>query len=387
MKGWYFIMSALFFKNARVYRTEHRDFMPGSVVVENGKIQAILTEDAAAPAGAEVIDAMGQYLVPGFVDAHTHGRIGFDFDSATAEQMCAMRTSYAQDGTTTVFPTIASAPLSQIETAIDNVKAAGFEGIHLEGRYLNEKRRGAHRADLLFPLDTEEASRLFERMSPLNIHISCAAELDGGEEFVKNAIAHGATVSLGHTDATYEEAVEAMSWGVNAFTHTFNAMRPIHHREPGPVVAGLTAEDAYCEIIADGFHLNPAIVKLVYLAKKPAHLTLITDSMSATGCADGEYSIAGEKVFVVDGKAVNVEGAISGSTINLYQAVRNLMTFAGISFAEALPYATVVPASMLKIDDHVGSLAVGKDADILLVDVDSLAITAVYRKGDPIALA
>ncbi len=380
-------MSALLFKNACIYRTELRDFMSGSVVVENGKITAILAENDPVPADAAVIDAMGQYLVPGFVDAHTHGRIGYDFDSATEAQMRAMRTSYAQDGTTTVFPTIASAPLSQIETAIDNVKAAGFEGIHLEGRFLNEKRRGAHRADLLFPLDTKELLKLLDRMQPLNVHISCAAELEGGEEFVKTAISRGATVGLGHTDATYEQACEAMSWGINAFTHTFNAMRPIHHREPGPVVAGLTAENAYCEIIADGFHLNPAIVKLVYLAKKPAHFTLITDSMSATGCADGEYSIAGEKVFVVDGKAVNVEGAISGSTINLYRAVRNLMTFAGISFAEALPYATIVPASMLKIDDHVGSIAAGKDADLLLVDPATLAITAVYQKGDAIALS
>ncbi len=380
-------MSAILLKNARIYRTEHRDFILGSVVIEDGKIKDILSEADPGMSICDVRDAKGQYLIPGFVDAHTHGRIGYDFDSATAEQMCAMRTSYAQDGTTTVFPTVASAPLAQIENAIDNVKAAGFEGIHLEGRYLNEKRRGAHRADLLYPLDVEELSSLLDRMQPLNIHISCAAELENGEAFVKTALARGATVSIGHTDATYEQAIEALSWGVNAFTHTFNAMRPIHHREPGPVVAGLTEENAYCEIIADGFHLNPAIVKLVYLAKKPAHLTLITDSMSATKCADGEYSIAGEKVFVVDGKAVNVEGAISGSTISLYQAVRNLMTFAGISFAEALPYATIVPASMLKIDDHVGSIVKGKDADLLLCDPDTLAITAVMQKGNDIALS
>lgn len=370
-------------KNARVYRTEQRDFIPATVVVEEGKIKSILAPDACT-CDMTVVDGTGKLLVPGLVDTHTHGRIGYDFDSATVEQMKDMRHSYAVDGTTTVFPTIASAPLAQIEQAIDNVKEAGYDCIHLEGRYLNCKRRGAHRADLLFPLDVNEFSALLDRMEGLTVHISCAAELEGGEAFVKTAVSRGATVSLGHTDATYEEALEAISWGVNSFTHTFNAMRPIHHREPGPVVAALATEGVYAEVIADGFHLNPAIVKLAYLAKRPAHLTLITDSMSATRCADGEYAIAGEKVYVVDGKAINEEGNISGSTITLYQAVRNLMKFAGVSYAEALPYATIVPATEVGIDGTVGSIAEGKRADLLLVDAESYEITNVWQAGEAV---
>ncbi|MBR5222446.1 MAG: N-acetylglucosamine-6-phosphate deacetylase [Clostridia bacterium] len=370
-------------KNARVYRTEQRDFIPATVVVEEGKIKSILAPDACT-CDMTVVDGTGKLLVPGLVDTHTHGRIGYDFDSATVAQMKDMRHSYAVDGTTTVFPTIASAPLAQIEQAIDNVKEAGYDCIHLEGRYLNCKRRGAHRADLLFPLDVNEFSALLDRMEGLTVHISCAAELEGGEAFVKTAVSRGATVSLGHTDATYEEALEAISWGVNSFTHTFNAMRPIHHREPGPVVAALATEGVYAEVIADGFHLNPAIVKLAYLAKRPAHLTLITDSMSATSCADGEYAIAGEKVYVVDGKAINEEGNISGSTITLYQAVRNLMKFAGVSYAEALPYATIVPATEVGIDGTVGSIAEGKRADFLLVDAESYDITNVWQAGEAV---
>ena len=370
-------------KNARVYRTEQRDFIPATVVVEEGKIKSILAPDACT-CDMTVVDGTGKLLVPGLVDTHTHGRIGYDFDSATVEQMKDMRHSYAVDGTTTVFPTIASAPLAQIEQAIDNVKEAGYDCIHLEGRYLNCKRRGAHRADLLFPLDVNEFSALLDRMEGLTVHISCAAALEGGEAFVKTAVSRGATVSLGHTDATYEEALEAISWGVNSFTHTFNAMRPIHHREPGPVVAALATEGVYAEVIADGFHLNPAIVKLAYLAKRPAHLTLITDSMSATRCADGEYAIAGEKVYVVDGKAINEEGNISGSTITLYQAVRNLMKFAGVSYAEALPYATIVPATEVGIDGTVGSIAEGKRADLLLVDAESYDITNVWQAGEAV---
>ncbi len=370
-------------KNARVYRTEQRDFIPATVVVEEGKIKTILAPDACT-CDMTVVDGTGKLLVPGLVDTHTHGRIGYDFDSATVEQMKDMRHSYAVDGTTTVFPTIASAPLAQIEQAIDNVKEAGYDCIHLEGRYLNTKRRGAHRADLLFPLDVTEFTALLDRMEGLNIHISCAAELEGGEAFVKTAVSRGATVSLGHTDATYEEALDAISWGVNSFTHTFNAMRPIHHREPGPVVAALATEGVYAEVIADGFHLNPAIVKLAYLAKRPAHLTLITDSMSATRCADGEYAIAGEKVYVVDGKAINEEGNISGSTITLYQAVRNLMKFAGVSYAEALAYATIVPATEVGIDSVTGSITEGKRADLLLVDAETYDITGVWQAGEAV---
>lgn len=370
-------------KNARVYRTDMRDFVSAAVVVENDKIKAVLPPDACVSA-SDTVDGTGCLLAPGLIDTHTHGRIGYDFDSATVEQMKAMRRSYAEDGSTTVFATIASAPLSQIEQAIDNIREAGFGCIHLEGRYLNTKRRGAHRADLLFPLDIAEFTSLLDRMEGMNIHISCAAELEGGEAFVKCAVGRGATVSLGHTDATYEEALEAVSWGVNSFTHTFNAMRPIHHREPGPVVAALTTENVYAEVIADGFHLNPAIIKLAYLAKRPAHLTLITDSMSATRCADGEYAIAGEKVYVVDGKAINEEGNISGSTITLYQAVRNLMKFAGISFAEALAYATIVPAAEVGLDSIKGSIEEGKLADLLLIDEETLEIKSVWQAGESI---
>ncbi len=378
-------MSASFvITNAQVYRTETRDFMNGSVVVKNGRIMEILPleiEKSVDP----LINADGCYLVPGLVDIHTHGRIHYDFDSATTEEMQRMRRSYAADGTTTLLPTVASAPMENIEHAIDRIKEVGFDGIHLEGRYLNIKRRGAHRTDLLAPLDTEELTRLLHRMEPLKtVHITCAPELDGGEVFVKTALAHGATVAIGHTDATFEQAEDARMWGATALTHTFNAMPPLHHRNPGVLAAGLNADDMYCEIIADGFHLAPAIVNLVYKMKRPEHLVLITDSMSATRCEDGDYSIAGQKVFVRDGKAVNEDGAIAGSTITLYSAVLHFMQYTGASFAEALAYATITPAKMVGLDTVTGSIAVGKRADLLLIEKDSLAIKCVYAAGQEI---
>ena len=367
-------------ENALVYRTEQRAFVPGSVTVENGIITGT---DVSAPKG-ETVNAQGRYLVPGLVDAHTHGRISYDFDSATTDQMIRMRRSYAMDGTTTLFPTIASAPFPQILTAIDRVQEAGFEGIHLEGRYLSEKRRGAHATKLLHSLDVEELTTLLERMRPLTVHMTCAPELENGEAFVKKALEYGATVSLGHSDAGYDEAMRAFEWGVTATTHTFNALAPIHHRSPGSVTAAFLSENVFCEIIADGFHLHPAIVKLTYRNKQPDHLVLITDSMSATGCEDGEYSIAGETVYVRDGKAVNVEGAIAGSTITLYTAVRNLMKFAGIPLEQAIPCATILPARMLRIDEKVGSIAEGKRADLLLIEPDGYEICGIWQAGERI---
>ncbi|MCQ2432431.1 MAG: N-acetylglucosamine-6-phosphate deacetylase [Clostridia bacterium] len=376
-------MSSFVITNARVYHTDAKEFMPGTVTVENGKITAVTT-DAEYKGSLPTVDACGCCVAPGLVDVHTHGRIGHDFDSATAEQMIAMRRSYAQDGTTTLLPTVASAPMENIYAAIDAIKEVGFDGMHLEGRYLNEKRRGAHRADLLAPLDKDELSGLLDRMEPLIVHVSCAAELEGGEAFVKTAVSRGATVGLAHTDATYEDAMNALSWGVSSFTHTFNAMAPVQHRKPGPVVAALTEENAYAEIIADGFHLAPAVVKLCYQAKRPDHLVLITDSMEATGCPDGEYGIAGQKVFVRDGKAVNEEGNIAGSTITLYTAVRNLMKFAGISLAEALPCATINPARMTGLDKITGSIEVGKRADIIFIDPETCDLRRVFCAGEEI---
>ncbi|MBQ3065168.1 MAG: N-acetylglucosamine-6-phosphate deacetylase [Clostridia bacterium] len=367
----------LLINNASIYDTSHRSFFGGNLLIRDGLIEHISADEIICE-NASVVDAHGAALIPGLVDVHSHGRIGYDFDSATADQMKKMRMSYAAQGTTTVVPTIASAPFSQIESAIENVKAAGFDAIHLEARYLHPKRRGAHREDLLSLPDQGELLTLLKHCDPLHVHISCAPELSGGEEFIKTARMYGATVGLAHSDADYDTAMHAIEWGITSFTHTFNAMPAIHHRNPGPVTAALTSEDAYCEIIADGFHLHPAIVKLAYLAKQPHRLVLITDSMSATCCPDGEYSIAGEKVFVRDGKAVNTEGAIAGSTITLLDAVRNLMRFCGISLAQALPYATIIPARMIELDSRIGSIECGKRADLLLLKPDSTEIDRVF---------
>lgn len=370
-------MNTCLIRNARIYHTVSRSFSVGSVLVENGRISALYTEDITPPAGIPVYDAEGRRVIPGLVDVHTHGRAGGDFGTADSALMTVMAKSYLDSGVTTVMPTLASAPLSELETSIDRIntlraEAAASEGelpniagTHLEGRYLNVKRRGAHAADLLVKPDPAEVEGLLCRMEGAR-HVSAALELDNGD-FLRRALELGATLSLGHTDADFETASELFSKGVTALTHTFNAMPPLHHRDGGVVAAGLTSDTALCEMICDGFHIAPHMVKLAYrLAGE--RLVLITDSMEATGCADGEYRIAGNPVTVKDGKARTHDGAIAGSTLSMWEAVRNLRDFAGTTLENAIYAATMAPAREIGLEGEIGSIEAGKRADLLVLD-------------------
>ena len=372
-------MNTCFIRNARIYRTVSRSFSVGSVLVENGRITALFTEDITPPAGIPVYDAEGRRVIPGLVDVHTHGRAGGDFGTADSALMTVMAKSYLDSGVTTVMPTLASAPLSELETSIDRINTLRAEavasegelpniaGTHLEGRYLNVKRRGAHAADLLVKPDPAEVEGLLCRVEGAR-HVSAALELDDGD-FLRRALELGATVSLGHSDADYATATELIAKGVTALTHTFNAMPPLHHRDGGVVAAGLTSDTALCEMICDGFHIAPHMVKLAYrLAGE--RLVLITDSMEATGCADGEYRIAGNPVTVKDGKARTHDGAIAGSTLSLWEAVTNLRDFADTSLENAIYAATMAPAREIGLEDEIGSIEVGKRADLLVLEDD-----------------
>ncbi len=362
-------------RNACIYNTESRNFSAGDVLIEDGTILSVGTipdTDAAV-----TFDAEGRMLVPGLVDVHTHGRAGGDWGSADGETLARMAESYLASGVTTVMPTLASAPLDDLYAAIDRINALAatadtdpkrphMAGIHLEGRYLNVAKRGAHSPALLAPLDPDELESLLSRMKGAR-HISAALELDEDGRFLDRALSMGATVSLGHSAADYATAKDLIGRGVSAMTHLFNAMPPLHHRDGGAVAAGLLSETAYCELISDGFHIAPEMVRLAYRLAGD-RLVLITDSMEATGCPDGEYAIAGMPVTVKDGKARTHDGAIAGSTLSMWQAVQNLRDFADASFEDAIYAATMAPAREVGIDGAVGSISVGKRADLLLLE-------------------
>jgi N-acetylglucosamine-6-phosphate deacetylase len=371
------------YKNALIYNSDTMNFSPGNLVVEDGYIVGL---NIADPDGCEtVIDLGGAYLAPGLVDIHTHGRVSGDFISADTELLRKMLRSYLASGVTSLMPTFASATPDELAAATDRViflsgEDSIIEGIHLEGRYLNPKKRGAHAPELLATLEADELEGLIVRMQGSGkVLVSAALELDSEGSFTKRALSMGATLSLGHTEATYAEAMRAIDRGAKSFTHLFNTMPPLHHRDGGAVAAALTSAEVYAELIVDGFHVSPEMVKLAYMMKKE-RLVLITDSMEATGEPDGEYQIAGLPVTVKDGKARTHEGAIAGSTISLIDGVKNLSAFAGITFGEALYNATAAPARLIGIYDKVGSIEVGKRANMLVLD-DEYKIETVILGG------
>ena len=385
------------YQNAYIY-TEQEDgccsFVRGWLLTDGERIASFDFLECPEDLGIfgeniQVVDLGGALLAPGLIDIHTHGRAGGDFNSADADMMVKMARSYLESGVTSFLPTLASDTLDGLYRSVDNIAkakmlgAGNIVGTHLEGRYLNSKRRGAHAEHLLAPLDVDEIKALIYKMNETgHAHVSAALEMDADGGFTKAVLESGATLGLAHTDATYAQAEAAFENGATVLTHTYNAMSPFHHRDGGAVGAGLLNDNVYCELIVDGFHVSPEAVKLAYKMKQEK-LILITDSMEATGMADGEYSIAGLPVIVKDGKARTIEGAIAGSTLTLIDGVKHLAAFAKIPFEAALYNATAAPAKMLGIFDSVGSLEVGKLANMLVLDKE-LNVREVIFEGEKI---
>ncbi len=363
------------FRNARVFHTAERQFSSGEVAVEGSKIVAVAEKIIPQP-GDETFDCKGLFLIPGLVDVHTHARIGTDFLEADETKLRGMLHSYAADGTTTVMATLASATYEgwlRTIGIVNRVRAsegadeARMPGIHFEGRYLSEAKRGAHAKELLVLPSLVELAQMTEITRGEAVHYSLAPELDGAEAFIRKAVKNGATVGIAHTNCTYEQACDALSWGARSFTHTFNAMSSLMHRMPGCAGAALDRDDAYAELICDGVHTHEMIPRLLYKCKPKDKLVLITDSMQATGYGDGVFNVGGIPVTVKNGIALNNEGALAGSTLTLFRGVTNFMRFTGASFEDTIPCATENPARMVGIYDSVGEIAPGKTADFLLV--------------------
>lgn len=342
------------------------------LVVEGQKIAALFQGDYQIGDDDIFIDASDKYVIPGMIDVHMHGALGYDVMDATNECLQAMARFCVRAGVTSFFPTTISSFPDKIQKAISIIngfrdpEGASIIGIHIEGPYLNSRFRGAQPDHFLRNPSINEYSDWFEH-GPVRL-ITIAPELPGSLELIDSAIKNNVEIAVGHSEASYEELGIAVDHGLRHSTHTFNGMLGLHHRNPGTVGRVLTDNRIYAHIIADGIHLHPAIVNLVVRAKTPHRTILITDSVRPTGLNDGGYELAGEITTVKDGVPRTASGGLAGSTLTMDQALRNTVVYTGIPINDAVRMATSTPAKAIKVESHKGSLVPGMDADIVIMD-------------------
>ena len=354
--------------------TENEE-LRGKALLFDDKIIGIVDEDKAS--AEESIDAHGHYVCPGLVDVHIHGYLGEDVSDGSEEGVRKMAKGLLENGVTAFLPTTMTVSWDEIVASLEAVRKLkpessrkDFEGseilgVHAEGPFINPKRKGAQAEECILAPD---ASKMLPYKDLLKI-ITMAPEMPGGIEFIREITADSdIVVSIGHTDASFEIAMEAIKAGASHITHLFNAMTGLNHRNPGVVGAALSA-DVACELIADTFHIHKGLFSFLHHAKKDK-LVLISDCTRAGGLADGEYTLGGQPIFVKGIECRLADGTIAGSVLKLNKAVQNLRDHAGISMAEAGKAASLNAAASIGEDRTKGSLAVGKDADIAIMDKD-----------------
>ena len=362
----------------------------GWLLVEDGRITGVAAtsgqpEPVLAPT-TEVRDVAGLHVVPGFVDMHVHGGGGAAFSAGDVEQALVAARFHLGHGTTTIMASTVTGPLAEIEHHIGElsglVQDGLLAGIHLEGPFISKARCGAHDPGLLRTPTRTDVTRLLRAGAGTVRMVTIAPELEDGMDAVRLLTDSGVIAAIGHTDATYAQTRTAIELGAPVGTHVFNAMRPVHHREPGPVTALLEQEQVLCEVVNDGLHVHPSVVHLMFAAAGAHRIALITDAMVAAGVGDGEYRLGALTVQVRDGEARLTDGdSLAGSTLTMDNALRNAVRLAGVSLVDAAISASLTPARALGIADLVGSLETGKQADLVVLDED-LRVGSVMRKGE-----
>ncbi|MER5373905.1 N-acetylglucosamine-6-phosphate deacetylase [Streptomyces sp. NPDC002553] len=354
--------------------------------VPDGSVTVVGTRiSAAIPANAQFIDVKGHWLIPGFVDLHNHGGGGASFSGPADDVLKAVHTHRLHGTTTLVASTVTDdmdALVRQAGLLSELAEQGDLAGIHFEGPFISPCRKGAHSERLLRDPHPAEVRKLVDAARGQAKMVTLATELPGGIDSVRLLRDHGVIAAVGHTDATYEQTVEAIEAGATVATHLFNAMPALGHRSPGPIAALLADERVTVELINDGVHLHPAALELAFRHAGPHRVAFITDAMDAAGFGDGRYDLGPLAVDVVDGVARLVEGgSIAGSTLTQDRAFKRAVTVDRIPVEDAVTALSATPARLLGMADTVGSLEPGKDADLVVLD-ENFDLKGVMRKGD-----
>ena len=348
------------------------------ITVEDGQITAVASRTETSVANcAQLTDFGDAIIAPGFIDIHIHGGAGLDVMRASSEELPRLSHFLASRGVTSYFPTTVAAPmddtLKSLHRLADWIESNSSEGaarplgIHLEGPFLSHKRRGVHPPEYLVEPTVPVFNRLWEAARGHVRVLTIAPELPGALEVISEAARRNVCVSIGHSDAELPAAQDAVNAGARHATHTFNAMRPLDHRDPGIVAEVLTDDRLTADIIVDGIHVAPSVVKLFLNAKGVERAVLITDAMAATGMPNGKYQLGPLLVDVKDGKCT-MNGTLAGSVLTMDRAVRNVTAFAGWKLKEAVRIATLNPASAVGLGTQQGKLAAGYAADFVVMN-------------------
>jgi N-acetylglucosamine-6-phosphate deacetylase len=343
------------------------------VVVKGGRIESIEDETSKAVGDVKTIDGNGHLLIPGMIDVHIHGANGYDMMDGDPNSINEVSKMCARSGCTSFLATSLTSSISDLQRMILNVRevlgkepGAKISGIHLEGPYINQKKKGMQNANYIRHPDFTEMETILDMTGPLIKMVTLAPELPGGMEMVTYLVNRSIIVSLAHSDASFEQAKKAFELGASHVTHCFNAMRPIHHRDPGLVVAAFEEENVSVQAIVDNIHLHPAIVRLMYSIKGAERMVLITDALQAMGKGDGQYNFGGQEVEVLDGVARLSDGTLASSTVTMNEALRKTVE-TGIPLCDAVLMAATTPAEILDLKSK-GKIVPGFDADLVLLD-------------------
>ena len=375
---------SLYIKGGKVFLPDKK-VSYNTLIIEDKVVCDIIPNGYKPGSKDKVIDVTGKMVVPGFIDVHTHGTLGKDTMDGTWDAIHTIGRFFAAHGVTSYLPTVWTSTPELMMKAIDNVAScpqpedgARHLGVHVEGPYLNVEHRGAQLKDLIRKPDAVEFQKWLD--TGVVKLITIAPEIEKALEFIDLGVEKNVEFSIGHSGASYEQVIEAADHGLKQATHLYNGMLGVHHRNPGTVGAILADDRIFAQIIADGVHVHPAMVKLAVMAKGISRIILITDSIRGTGLDDGGYDYYGQKFKVTDGIARTPEGGLSGSTLMLDQALRNMIKFTGMSLNEVLPMATLVPAEAMGWSGQRGVLKPGADADVTILN-DDLIVEKTFVLG------